>query len=242
MTNVIISNLRLPHSGRPGSRLYFPQEQGSPVTPPALKEKSKLNYDRRSVSVRHSSWTRDQFLSNYFLDRSGFVDVWRPLWREVGYVVFNCYWTSPAQSFSGLNPTGLMSIFCCLYFWASPNLESQVAIFISSKNRVSWNRIYITTNGQSASISRSRAPIWNPWRDCFLLSWQLRVPWCRAPALTRRWVCNLLLQLLLVLARAVTLGSKSAELTTIYYCIIWDSKSLYLYPSGTEWPRYTPGH
>jgi hypothetical protein len=44
----------------------------------------------------------------------------------------------------------------------------------------------------------------------YLISvWQLRVSWCVAPSLTRGRVCNLLVQLLLGLARAVTLGSKS---------------------------------
>jgi hypothetical protein len=44
----------------------------------------------------------------------------------------------------------------------------------------------------------------------FLFSvWRLRVSWCVAPSLTRGRVCNLLVQLLLGLARAVTLGSKS---------------------------------
>jgi hypothetical protein len=38
---------------------------------------------------------------------------------------------------------------------------------------------------------------------------QLRASWCWAPSLTRGWVCNLLVQLFLDLARAVTLGSKS---------------------------------
>jgi hypothetical protein len=43
----------------------------------------------------------------------------------------------------------------------------------------------------------------------FLFSvWQLRISWCGAPSLTRGWVSNLLVQLLLGLARAVTLGSK----------------------------------
>jgi hypothetical protein len=44
----------------------------------------------------------------------------------------------------------------------------------------------------------------------FLFSvWRFRVPWCGAPSLTRGWVCYLLVQLLLGLARAVTLESKS---------------------------------
>jgi hypothetical protein len=44
----------------------------------------------------------------------------------------------------------------------------------------------------------------------FLFSvWWLRVSWCVAPSLTRGWVCNLLVPLLLGLARVVTLGLNS---------------------------------
>jgi hypothetical protein len=52
-----------------------------------------------------------------FLDSFRFVDVGRPLWREVGSVVFSFFRASPAQPFSDLSPTGLMSIVYCLYFW-----------------------------------------------------------------------------------------------------------------------------
>jgi hypothetical protein len=43
------------------------------------------------------------------------------------------------------------------------------------------------------------------------------------------------------------LGRSPAELTTISYCLIWDStawraRSPYLYSPGTGWPNYTPGH
>jgi hypothetical protein len=62
--------------------------------------------------------------------------VGRPLWRVVGSVVFSFCRTSPAQPFSDLSPTGLMSKFYCLYFWDSPNLEGQVPIFISRRNRL----------------------------------------------------------------------------------------------------------
>jgi hypothetical protein len=44
--------------------------------------------------------------------------------------------------------------------------------------------------------------------------------------LTRGWVCNLLVQLLLGLARVVTLGSKSRRTTTIFYCLILDAPNL----------------
>jgi hypothetical protein len=53
-------------------------------------------------------------LKTRFLLLSGscrFVDVEHPLWREDGSVVYNCCWPLPAQSFSGPNPAGLMTIF-----------------------------------------------------------------------------------------------------------------------------------
>jgi hypothetical protein len=62
--------------------------------------------------------------------------VGHPLWREVGSVVFSFCWASPAQPFTGLSPTGLMSIFYCLCFWNSPNPEGQVPVFISPRNKV----------------------------------------------------------------------------------------------------------
>jgi hypothetical protein len=47
-----------------------------------------------------------------------------PLWREDGFVVYNCRWPSPAYSFSGPSPAGLMTTFYCLsQIWDSPNLE-----------------------------------------------------------------------------------------------------------------------
>jgi hypothetical protein len=81
-----------------------------------------LCYDRRSVnqSVLEQSthpWltTRSLLLSN----SCGFVDLGRPLWREDGSVLCNCYWSSPAQSFSGPSPVGLVAIFYCLRFETS---------------------------------------------------------------------------------------------------------------------------
>jgi hypothetical protein len=36
-----------------------------------------------------------------------------PLWREDGSLIYIYCWPSPAQSFSGPSPTGLITIFCC---------------------------------------------------------------------------------------------------------------------------------
>jgi hypothetical protein len=40
--------------------------------------------------------------------------VGRPLWREVGCIVFSCCWVLSAESFSGPSPAGLTTIFFCL--------------------------------------------------------------------------------------------------------------------------------
>jgi hypothetical protein len=48
-----------------------------------------------------------------------------------------------------------------------------------------------------------------PMIRLFFSVWQLRVSWREASSLTRRWVCNLLIQWLMSFSRAVTLGSKS---------------------------------
>jgi hypothetical protein len=52
-------------------------------------------------------------------DSCGFVVVGRSLWREDGSVVYNCWWPSPAQSFSSLSPVVLLTIFYCLRFETS---------------------------------------------------------------------------------------------------------------------------
>jgi hypothetical protein len=65
-----------------------------------------------------------------------FVDLGRLLLREVGFVVYSCCWALPAQSFSGLSPTELMTIFYRLNFLDFPNLEVQVPVFCPLRNRV----------------------------------------------------------------------------------------------------------
>jgi hypothetical protein len=65
-------------------------------------------------------------------------------------------------------------------------------------------------------------------------------------SLTRKWVCRL--QLLLVLASAVILGSKSRGTRDHILLFKFETpptcraRSPYLYPPGTGWPRYTPRH
>jgi hypothetical protein len=86
------------------------------------ESKSKLCYDRRSVgqcvlvsSTHLGLTTRFSLLS----DSCRFVDVGRSLWRENGSADYNCCWSSPAQSFLGPSPAGLVTIFYCLRFETS---------------------------------------------------------------------------------------------------------------------------
>jgi hypothetical protein len=84
--------------------------------------KSNLCYDRSSVgqSVLVSSTHLGPNTSILLLSHCcGFV-VGRPLARRDGSVVYNCCWSSPAQSFPSLSPAELMTIFYCPIFGTPP--------------------------------------------------------------------------------------------------------------------------
>jgi hypothetical protein len=69
------------------------------------------------LGIKHPSGAYIQIF--IIADSCGFVDLGRPLWREAGSVVYNSCWPSPAQSFSGPSPVGLVAIFYCLRFETS---------------------------------------------------------------------------------------------------------------------------
>jgi hypothetical protein len=50
-------------------------------------------------------------------------------------LLYNCFWVLPEQSLLGRSSTELTAIFYCL-IRDSPNLEDQVPVFISPRNRV----------------------------------------------------------------------------------------------------------
>jgi hypothetical protein len=105
------------------------------------------------------------------------------------------------------------------------------------------NRSYFTTDSQSVSMSWYRAPLWDLQPD--IISWQNVAVWnlrsCiyGAPSLTRGQVCNLrcnrsMVQVAQNLKPYFTVSSETPP--------IWRARFLYLYPPGTRWPSYTPGH
>jgi hypothetical protein len=81
-----------------------------------------LYYDRRSVGQSVLEYSTLLCLTTRFLllsESFEFVDMGRSIWREDGNVIYNCCWSSPAQSFSGPSPVGLETIFYCLRFETS---------------------------------------------------------------------------------------------------------------------------
>jgi hypothetical protein len=54
---------------------------------------------------------------------------------QVCNLLHNCFWALPEQSLLGRSPAELTVIFYCL-IWDSPNLEGQVPVFISLRNRM----------------------------------------------------------------------------------------------------------
>jgi hypothetical protein len=62
---------------------------------------------------------------------------------------YNCFWALPEQSHLGRSPAELTAIFYCL-IWDSPNMEGQVPVFISPKNRVA--QLYPRALGYSTQI------------------------------------------------------------------------------------------
>jgi hypothetical protein len=84
------------------------------------------------LCIKHlSGGPRPDFL--FLSDSCMFVDVRRPRWQEERCVVSNCCWPSPAQSFSESRATHDHIILSQIR--DSPNLEDQVHIFISPRNR-----------------------------------------------------------------------------------------------------------
>jgi hypothetical protein len=78
---------------------------------PTSRIESYVTTDGQSARV---SWTKAPICGlrpdfNYCQTVAGLF-MWGSLWREDGSVVYNCYWPSPAQSFSGPSPEGLPTI------------------------------------------------------------------------------------------------------------------------------------
>jgi hypothetical protein len=75
------------------------------------------------LGVKHPSGAYDQIFIT--VRQLRVFDVGRSLWRENWSAVYNCCWSSPVQSFLGLNPAGLMTILYCLRFETFPTWRAR---------------------------------------------------------------------------------------------------------------------
>jgi hypothetical protein len=145
-----------------------------------------------------------------------------PLWWEGESVVYSCYWSSPAQSFSGPSPAGLMTTCYCLRFETlssrrarSPYLYSPGTVWPSYTTRhwvlfsslLSLRLTFILRQTDSRPVCLGIKHQFGAYDQIYITVRQLRVSCCGALSLTRERVCRL--QLLLDLASAVILGSES---------------------------------
>jgi hypothetical protein len=100
------------------------------------------------LGVRHPSGTRDQFfflleISCRQLRVCYFVAPSLTRGR-VCNLLYNCFWALPEQSLLGRSPSDLWPYFTAL-LETPPNLESQVPVFISPRNRVA--QLYLRALG-----------------------------------------------------------------------------------------------
>jgi hypothetical protein len=147
-----------------------------------------------------------------------------------------------------------MTIFYCLYFWASPNLEGQVPVHISPRNRVaqlypralgyskskSKSKLYYDRRsvGQSVLVSGTHLGPATNFSSSLIIFRQLRVCWCGATSLTRSRVCSF--QFLPSTASTAFLKSESHGthehiLLSLFLRLppTWRARFLYLFPPGT---------
>jgi hypothetical protein len=169
-----------------------------------------------------------------------FFNVGRPLWREDGSVIFSAM--TQVQFQVVLRPTVCRPVHPGAWLPMGPHAQIVISLFenyfISSRCRaVAVLQIQLKLKVEihlRPTVSRPVCPgVRRPFgtRDKFFLHLemsfrQLRLCYFVAPSLTRRQICNLLFNCFCALPEQSLLGRSPAELTAIFYYLIWDSPNL----------------
>jgi hypothetical protein len=106
----------------------------------AVKLKLKLIYDRQLVGpvclgVGIPSGSHVQIIFSVWRLQVSWYGALSLTRGRVFNLLYNCFWALPEQSHLGWSSAELATILYCL-IWDSPNLEGQVPVFVSSRNRV----------------------------------------------------------------------------------------------------------
>jgi hypothetical protein len=189
-------------------------------------------YDIKSKSL-YNWWS----VSNYVLVSSPLWDLWPDITSCLKVAAMSLWGTLSdertglqfaVQSLNGPSRTEPITILYCL-IWDSPNMEVEVTLRL--------------TVSQSVSMSWYRVPLWDLWPDIIsfrnVAVWNLRSCIYGAPSLTRGRAWNLRCNHSMV---QVAQNPKPYFTVSSETPPTWRARFPYLYPSGTEWPSYTPGH
>jgi hypothetical protein len=77
------------------------------------------------LGVKHPSGAYDQIFITVRQLRVCWLGGRGSLWRGDGFAVYNCCWSSPAQSFLGPSTAGLVTTFYCLRFETPPTWRAR---------------------------------------------------------------------------------------------------------------------
>jgi hypothetical protein len=156
------SDTRLPFSSPPMTRRATWRYSTPPPVGRLTRVESYVTTDGQSASV---SWNKAPIWGLgpdfYYCQTVTGLLMWGTLSQEDRSVVYNCSWSSPAQSLSGPRPVGPATIFYCLRLETSilspPTIRrATVEVFDPAPTRDSFGAVWLSVGLLSSLVRRSR--------------------------------------------------------------------------------------